>query len=134
MRAKGFTRAAGASMLRNFTRPCCGGWQGPVPEETVRAMDEPVAKDDDGCAASCARCTPQDPQAAPGAEGPVAALSAAFFLGPLVTAIAGAVVLPLLWGHDVSQLLGAVVGLVSGIVISAVVVRRIRGASKKQDK
>ncbi len=103
-------------------------------EETVQAMHEPVAKDDEGCAARCARCAPQDPQADPPAEGPVAALSAAFFLVPLVTAIAGAVVFPLLWGHDVSQLLGGVVGLVSGIVASALVVRRIRGARKKQDK
>ena len=59
----------------------------------------------------------------------VAAASGAF-LSPLIQAILGAVILPMVWHSPRSRLIGALGGLALGLVDSVFLVRCIQGAGK----
>jgi len=92
------------------------------------------ASDSDECGAGCPHCSPPagEPQAGELAGGKMAALSAAFLLGPVVLAIAGSAVLAAVWQHEAGQLLGGLAGLAVGIVASSFAAGRLRGGGTKQ--
>ena len=98
-------------------------------------MDRPGGSDGDDCGAGCSHCPqpPAEPKAGELAGGRMAALSAAFLLGPLVLAIVGAAGLAAAWRHEASQLLGGLAGLVLGIVASALAAGRLRGGAKQEE-
>lgn len=58
--------------------------------------------------------------------------AAGAFISPLVQAILGAVVLPMVWESPHSRLVGALGGLALGLVDSVLLVRCIVGTGKRQ--
>lgn len=83
-------------------------------------MHAPGDDNEAGCGGGCQNChLDQTPPDAPrGAR--LVAMSAVFFLLPLILAIVGAGVVPLLWRHDAAQVVGGVAGLGVGLAIAAV--------------
>jgi len=87
-----------------------------------------------GCLAGCKKCILWLFQA--DSEGPKGArlvlLAAAAFISPLIQAIVGAMVLPLVWHYPASRTVGALAGLALGLVDSCFVVWIITRSGKKQ--
>ena len=96
-------------------------------------MDRANGQDSPACRAGCPNCGPGGMAPTPGAPagGTMALMSAIFFLGPLVTAIVGAALLPVAWSHQASQLLGGLGGLALGVWASLAVVNRLHRAGRK---
>jgi hypothetical protein len=64
--------------------------------------------------------------------GRLVAAAAGAFLSPLVQAILGAVILPMVWHSPRSRLIGALGGLALGLVDSIFLVRCIQGVGKRK--
>ncbi len=89
----------------------------------------------DRCAAGCDSCPLGADQGREDADAPAGGrlvlLSAAAFLSPLLQAVIGAIVAPIVWDNPHSRSAGALIGLALGLVDSWFVARLIKKARDK---
>ena len=85
------------------------------------------------CLIGCSRCTAAaGPPAADALAGwRLVVSSAGIFLVPLVLAIAGSALVPMMWKGDLGGLVGGAGGLLAGLVGSVIVERLVRGSGRE---